>query len=106
MDKIQLGFWCQEKAVNIEHITWTIFDLENFDGSDLFSSDFIRENPFTTMISTLTAVYNHKSSVEKENINKFIDRNSFCLKLSIDDIVSKYDKETFESIYTEWEKLL
>lgn len=106
MEKVNLSHWCKYEAVSIEHKMQTIFNC-NFLGFDaLVNSDFIKDNPFTAMVATLTAIYNNKDSIQKESINNFIDTNSIYSKLSIYDIVSEYGKKVFESICTEWEKLL
>lgn len=71
-------------AVEIERIMRDAFECERFGIGCFVNSDYIRSQPFTAMMSTLTYLYGKKGAASCEIVSKFFETYCRCSERSID----------------------
>ena len=78
----------QNYAVSIERIMRNVFDCDRSDVGGLVESDYIRNYPFTAMMSTIMYLCNSKDSNHIILVSNFFENYSYYGKWSIDELLS------------------
>lgn len=78
----------QSYAISIEHILCRVFKCERFGFGGVVNSDFIRRQPFSSMMSGLAHIYANADNSKREEIEEFLEDNLFYSWMSIDELLS------------------
>lgn len=82
----------QYYANRIEKIMCKAFGREPFDTNDFVNSDYIRNHPFTAMMSTLTYLCEYKDDDSLNAVFDFFKTYHYCSKRNIDELLSSGSK--------------
>ena len=74
------------KALSLEHTLRTIFNCERFGFGGYINSDMIEKNPVQSFALGLAVIYNTKSELQKEAIDRFLEDSLDYEDLSIREI--------------------
>ena len=85
----------QNYAVSIERIMRSAFDCDRSGVGGLVESDYIRDYPFTAMMSTIMYLCERNNSDSINVASDFFDKYSYYGKWSIDKLLS-FDSNTKE----------
>lgn len=95
----------QNYAIDVERIMRGVFDCERFDIGNLVNSDYIRHNPYISMVGTLMYLCgkNEKNSIE--NVSEFLGQYSDYSSLSFEEIEREYSEEKIKEMIQNFSEL-
>ncbi len=86
----------QNYAVSIERIMRSAFDCDRSDVGGLVESDYIREYPFTAMMSTIMYLCDRKDGNSISIASNFFDKYSYYGQWDIEELLN-FDSNTKET---------